>query len=113
METIIRGLVLGLSIAAPIGPANIEIIRRGLKEGWKAALLFTLGVMLALVIYLGLVILGLSFLTKEKLFNQILMFSGIIILFYLSYNALQDFFQKKEFDFSLQTNNSKHSFFHI
>ena len=31
------GVVIGFAIAAPIGPVNVEIIRRGLAEGFRAA----------------------------------------------------------------------------
>ena len=71
---ILQGILLGLAITAPIGPINIEVIRRGLKEGWKSASMFCLGVMVALIIYLMLVVLGLSFLTQSKIFNSLLLF---------------------------------------
>ncbi len=40
MLTLIEGVLLGLSVAAPVGPTNIELIRRGLKSGflWFVAL---------------------------------------------------------------------------
>ena len=40
MKIVLNGILLGLSITAPIGPTNIEVIRRGLKEGWKSAFIF-------------------------------------------------------------------------
>jgi len=40
MNTIIRGIILGLSITAPVGPTNIEVIRRGMRDGWKSAVTF-------------------------------------------------------------------------
>ena len=52
MKIVLNGILLGLSITAPIGPTNIEVIRRGLKEGWKSAFIFCIGVMVALIIYL-------------------------------------------------------------
>jgi len=67
MNTILRGILLGLSITAPVGPTNIEVIRRGTREGWRSARAFCLGVMVALVIYLLLVAFGLSFLTGSEL----------------------------------------------
>ena len=108
MNTILSGILLGLSITAPIGPTNIEVIRRGLKEGWKSSVSFCLGVMVALMIYLLLVVFGLSFLTKSELFNQILMFFGVIVLFYLSYSAIKDFFNKKELNLFGEVNSKKH-----
>jgi threonine/homoserine/homoserine lactone efflux protein len=98
MSTIIRGIILGLSITAPIGPTNIEIIRRGAQEGWRSARAFCMGVIVALVIYLLLVVLGLSFLTDSELFNTVLTLLGVIVLAYLSCNSLRDFFSGREIE---------------
>ena len=107
MNIVLSGLLLGLSITAPLGPTNIEIIRRGLKESWKSSASFCLGVIVALIIYLLLVIFGLSFLTQSRLFNAVFLFFGVIVLFYLSYTAITDFFKKKEVDLSGKTDNRK------
>jgi hypothetical protein len=32
--SIAQAVVLGLSITAPVGPTNIEVLRRGTREGW-------------------------------------------------------------------------------
>ena len=99
MSTLLRGILLGLSITAPIGPTNVEVIRRGAQEGWKSARAFCLGVIVALMIYLLLVVLGLSFLTESELFNIVLTILGVLVLAYLSYNALKDFFTGREIEF--------------
>ena len=108
MKIILNGILLGLSITAPIGPTNIEVIRRGLKEGWKSAFVFCTGVMMALIIYLIVVVFGLSFLTESELFNTILLIFGVIVLFYLAYNAIRDFFKNKELVLSGEVNSRKH-----
>ena len=108
MSTLIRGIILGLSITAPIGPTNIEVIRRGAQEGWKSARAFCLGVIVALVIYLLLVVLGLSFLTESEIFNLILTILGVIVLAYLSYNSLRDFFLGQEIEFGEDKSRNKH-----
>ena len=82
MSTLLRGILLGLSITAPIGPTNVEVIRRGAQQGWKSARAFCLGVIVALVIYLLLVVLGLSFLTESELFNIVLTTLGVLVLIY-------------------------------
>jgi threonine/homoserine/homoserine lactone efflux protein len=96
MGTILRGIILGLSITAPIGPTNIEVIRRGAQEGWRSARAFCLGVVVALMIYLLLVVLGLSYLTESELFNTLLTILGVVVLAYLSYSSLRDFFSGTE-----------------
>lgn len=93
MDTILRGILLGLSITAPIGPTNVEVIRRGTREGWRAAATFCGGTMIALVLYLLLVVFGLSFLTESALFNTLLMVLGVAMLAYLAYNSLREFFK--------------------
>jgi threonine/homoserine/homoserine lactone efflux protein len=100
METFLEGIVLGLSITAPIGPTNIEVIRRGLKHGWKSAAAFCLGVETALILYLLLVLSGLSFLTESEIFTTVLLTIGTIVLFHLAYGAARDFFKKEEIDLS-------------
>ena len=97
--TIIRGIILGLLITAPVGPTNVDVIRRGAQEGWRSAQAFCLEVIVALVIYLLLVVLGLSFLTESELFNTVLTLLGILVLAYLSYTSLRDFFSGREIEF--------------
>ncbi|MBN1314817.1 MAG: LysE family translocator [Anaerolineales bacterium] len=108
MDTIIRGILLGLSITMPVGPTNVEVIRRGAKEGWKAAASFCLGVIVALVIYLILVALGLSVLTQSAVFNKILMTFGVLVLGYLAYTSIKDFFSTKEVDLEAPSGSNKH-----
>ena len=108
MSTILRGIILGLSITAPIGPTNIELIRRGTKEGPRATIAFWLGVMVALVLYLLLVVLGLSFLTESRVFNTILTSLGVIVLAYLSYSSIKDFFVGREVVPEEQAGSKKH-----
>jgi threonine/homoserine/homoserine lactone efflux protein len=108
MNTILRGILLGLSITAPIGPTNIELIRRGTREGPRATIAFWLGVMVVLVLYLLLVVLGLSFLTESRVFNTFLTSLGVIVLAYLSYNSIKDFFVGREVDSVEQAGGNKH-----
>lgn len=108
MNTILRGVILGLSITAPIGPTNIELIRRGTREGPRATVAFWLGVMVALVLYLLLVVFGLSFLTESRVFNMLLTSFGVIVLAYLSYNSIRDFFVGRGVDSEEQGGSNKH-----
>jgi threonine/homoserine/homoserine lactone efflux protein len=108
VDTILRGVILGLSITAPIGPTNIELIRRGTREGPRATIAFWLGVMVALVLYLLLVVLGLSFLTESREFNMLLTSLGVIVLGYLSYSSIRDFFVGREVESEEQPGGNKH-----
>ena len=108
MDTMIRGIILGLSITAPVGPTNIEVIRRGSKEGWRAAATFCLGVMVALILYLVLVTFGLSFLTDSEIFSTLLMVFGILVLAYLAYSSIKDFCTGTEVELDEQVSGNKH-----
>jgi len=106
--TILRGIVLGLSITAPLGPTNVEIIRRGSREGWRSAATFSLGVMLALVLYLLLVVFGLSFLIESAVFNTLLTIFGVLVLAYLAYNSFREFFVGSEVVLEGRANSNQH-----
>jgi threonine/homoserine/homoserine lactone efflux protein len=108
MNTMIRGILLGLSITAPIGPTNIEVIRRGTREGWRSAASFCLGVMVALLLYLFLVAFGLSFLTESVLFNTLLTAFGVLVLAYLAYNSMRDFIAGRELELDEGASGNKH-----
>ena len=96
MRTIVEGILLGLSVAAPIGPTNVEMIRRGLKSGFWSCILFAIGVEIALSAYLVAIIAGLSFLTDVELFTIILSVFGVIVLFYLGYTSIKDFLSRQD-----------------
>lgn len=51
-------IVLGLSVAAPIGPINIEIIRRGLTQSSRAAFAMGCGAVSADCVYFSLALIG-------------------------------------------------------
>jgi threonine/homoserine/homoserine lactone efflux protein len=89
MALLIQGVVLGLSVAAPVGPTNIELIRRGLKGGFGVGVSFAAGVLVALIIYLAAIFAGLSFLTELEWFNLTLSIFGVFVLFYLGYTNIR------------------------
>ncbi len=105
MQIIIDGLLLGFSIAAPIGPTSIEIIRRGSKYGWKSSLIFFVGALIALSIYLIIAVFGASFLLQPGM-NTMMLFAGTIVLFYLAYDAFMDF-RGKSIVFTADTQNGQ------
>ena len=56
-----KAFAIGVSVAAPIGPVNVEIIRRGLTVGARSAFLLGLGAVSADCVYLGLSLTATSF----------------------------------------------------
>lgn len=59
----VKGLVVGFSIAAPVGPIGILCIRRSLAGGWTAGLFTGLGAAMADAIYGSLAAFGLAGIT--------------------------------------------------
>lgn len=108
MPLLFEGVILGLSVAAPIGPTNIEMIRRGLKGGFWSCVLFAAGVEVALVAYLVAIFGGLSFLTEVELFNIILSAFGILVLFYMGYVNIKDFFERHNLNIDTREQDDKH-----
>lgn len=61
---LVRGLVIGLSIAAPVGPIGVLCIRRTLAEGRRIGLISGLGAATADAIYGGVAGFGLTFVSN-------------------------------------------------
>jgi hypothetical protein len=95
---IVEDILLGLSVAAPIGPTNVEMIRRGLRSGFWACVRFALGVDVALIAYLAAIFAGLSFLAEIEWFNTVLSVFGVVVLFYLGHVSIKDFFDRADLD---------------
>ena len=108
MPPLVEGVILGLSVAAPIGPTNIELIRRGFRGGFWACILFAAGVEVALIVYLVAVFAGLSFLTEAELFNLVLSVFGVLVLFYLGYVSIRDFFNRGHLDLDAGRQDDRH-----
>lgn len=94
-----KGLILGFSVAAPVGPIGILCINRTVNKNFLSGVVSGLGAATADVIYgliagLGLTIIS-NFLLEQKLWMQIV---GLIFLFYLGIKTLA----KKKVNFELQ-----------
>lgn len=67
---LLKGLIFGFSIAAPVGPIGVLCIRRTLASGWLAGLVTGLGVATADAFYGVVAGLGLTFLSNLLLSQQ-------------------------------------------
>jgi threonine/homoserine/homoserine lactone efflux protein len=94
MLQIIQNIILGLSFSAMIGPVSIEVIKRGLKNGFLPAFLLGLGATAADTTYLLLIYLGLSNFFNIPVVKTILWFFGALILLYLGYLSIKEYFDK-------------------
>ena len=92
--TLVQNILLGLSLAAPIGPVNLEIIKRGLNSGFKQAFLTGFGAMCADATYLVLIFFGLTSFFNFAFMKIFLGIAGSIILIYLGVISAKEFFSK-------------------
>lgn len=96
--SLLQNILLGLSLAAPIGPVNLEIIKRGLQSGFRPAFITGLGAMSADLTYLTLIFFGLTIFLKIPFIKIFLALAGSFILIYLGASSIRDFFRKQELD---------------
>ena len=65
-----RGLLIGLSVAAPVGPIGVLCIRRTLSQGWAVGLLTGLGAATADALYSTIAAFGLTAVSGGLLHQQ-------------------------------------------
>lgn len=85
MHAFIYGLLVGLGAAVPIGPCNIEIMRRTLSFGARYGMAFGMGACFADISYYILAICGLAVLPVKEILIPV----GILGIFLLFWFALQ------------------------
>lgn len=94
MYHVIQNIVLGISLAAPIGPANIAIIKKGLKRGFFPALLVGSGVITADIAYLLIIYFGLSSFIAIPIVKILIWLLGSAILLFLGYQSIKEYSTK-------------------
>lgn len=87
LSFLLRGLLVGLAIAVPVGPTSILFINRALVEGFLSGFISALGAATSDALYGYIGIFGLTFITR-LLFSQQLWIHLIagIVLCYLGLN---------------------------
>ena len=90
------GFGIGLGVAMPIGPVNIEIIRRGLRSGFREPFALGMGAVTADAIYLALVCLGVSRVAEYPVVRTTLLALGVLTLGWLGLTAIRDAARLKE-----------------
>jgi threonine/homoserine/homoserine lactone efflux protein len=107
MATLFRGFLIGLSIAAPVGPIGVLCIRRTLAYGRLSGLITGLGAATADALFGSIAALGLTALSALLVEQQmILRLTGGVFLLYLGIRtslekpkpALQTAFKRGELD---------------
>jgi L-lysine exporter family protein LysE/ArgO len=80
----LEGFLLGMGAAIPLGPINILIMNHALRE-YTSAVIIGLGAMSADILYLVLILLGISAVFNQPLIFNLLGALGSTFLLYLSY----------------------------
>ncbi len=89
---ILEKIILGITLAAPIGPVTIEMISRGLERGFWAAFQIRLGAAAGNVLWLVGAFFGLSSLIQYPLIIKCISFIGSL---YLIIIGIKHFKKKK------------------
>jgi putative LysE/RhtB family amino acid efflux pump len=85
---LLKGLLLGLAIAAPVGPIGVLCIRRSLTHGFAAGLAGGLGTALADALYAALAAFGFAVLLADWIeANTWVRQFGAMMLLYLAWQA--------------------------
>jgi threonine/homoserine/homoserine lactone efflux protein len=83
LSTLLRGLIIGFSVAAPVGPIGVLCIRRTLADGWTHGFASGLGAATADAIYMGVAGFGLTFISSFLVQQQtwFRLFGGVFLCF--------------------------------
>ncbi len=88
ISLLLKGLIIGFSIAAPVGPISVLCIRRTLAEGRASGLVSGIGAATADATYGFIAGFGLTFISNILIEQQVwLRFVGGMFLFYLGFKT--------------------------
>lgn len=90
-------MMLGISLAVPIGPIKIEMIKRGLAGGFWPSWQVGLGAVSADFIFMLIIFLGLSPFLHHIFIQFTMLFAGMIMLTYLGISTIKKAWLQKDF----------------
>ncbi len=88
MSIFLGYILLGLSLAAPIGPINAAQLDKGIKNGFFHAWMVGIGAMIADAIYMTLVYLGVVHFLDSSFMKSFLWFFGSFVLLYTGIESM-------------------------
>jgi L-lysine exporter family protein LysE/ArgO len=89
IDLALRGIIVGVSLGAPVGPINVEIVRRGLRSGFLSGWMVGAGAITADTLYCLAVIAGLTPLIDQIAVRLVLWTLGAGFLMFLGYTSFQ------------------------
>jgi len=87
--TAISAIILGISLAAPVGPICLEIINRTLRNGFLGGIAVGIGGMTADALFMTTIYFGLGSLLTHEITQLCLYLCGCLFLAYLSIRTFQ------------------------
>ena len=85
---IVYGMGIGVALAAPVGPINIEIIRRGILNGARSGWLVGLGALSADTVFAALIVSGLTQFADRPGLRAPLFAAGAVMLGYVGWSSI-------------------------
>ncbi len=86
---IVYGMTVGVALAAPIGPINVELMRRGIRDGFFHGWLVGLGALTADTLYAVLVVGGLTPVADRPALRVPLFLAGGVMLAWVGWGSLR------------------------
>lgn len=86
---LVYGMSIGVALAAPIGPINIEIIKRGIQGGYRHGWLVGLGALSADTVYAAVIVSGLTPVADSPALRVPLFLAGAVMLCYVGYTSIR------------------------
>jgi threonine/homoserine/homoserine lactone efflux protein len=83
------GMGIGVALAAPVGPINIEMIRRGIRNGPFTGWLVGAGALTADTIFAAIIVSGLTPLADRPALRAPLFAAGAVMLGYVGFTSLR------------------------
>lgn len=86
---IVYGMTVGIALAAPIGPINIEIIRRGIRDGFFHGWMVGLGALSVDTVYALIIVAGFASFADNDAIRMVLYLAGGLMLGYVGASSLR------------------------
>lgn len=98
MEEAFRNILLGITLAAPIGPAGVTVIQSGLRSGFHRAFLTGLGITTADLTYMLVVYFGLAGFIEIPEVKIAIWSLGAVALVYLGVQSIREGGRQVDFE---------------
>lgn len=113
MLALLIGLIVGIVISVPIGPINVTIISRSLKQGFSNAFAVGLGASMMDFLYCTATMLGLSTVVHQIEVSVVFQIIGFLLLIYLGLRDITTKVETFRYENEPQQNGKFHSAFFV